>query len=232
MELTIGTWQISIRRVVASESDVARLYDRTAWYWASRAHRIAYHRAYVRLFERLREDRPLAAAEPPSRVLDCGSGTGLFSEAFLRATTAPFNVYGIDLSAKMLARAGSRLQRRGARLHLQQGDVSALPFGDGEMDLVIGALVLEHVRDPLRALREMARALRAGAAVVLVTTRPSAPDRLFRVLYRYRPLPPESLIRWMEEAGLHDIQSHRLTGLARWFACAYTGRKGLGGGEA
>lgn len=232
MELTIGTWQISVRRVLASESDVARLYDRTAWYWDSPAHRIAFRRAYFQLFERLLEDRPLAAAEPLSRVLDCGIGTGLLSEALLRVTATPFDVYGIDLSVKMLARARSRLQRWGVRVHLQQGDVSALPFGDGEIDLVIGALVLEHVRDPLRALREMVRVLRAGAVVVVVTTRPAAPDKLFRVLYRFRPLPPESLIPWMEEAGLHDIQSHRLTGLARWFACAYTGRKGLGGGDA
>jgi ubiquinone/menaquinone biosynthesis C-methylase UbiE len=229
MELTIGTWQIRVRRLAACQSDVARLYDRTAWYWDALARRAAYPRAYFQFFERLREDLPLAAAEPPSRVLDCGSGTGLFSEALLQATATAFDVYGIDLSGKMLARARSRLQRWGVRVHLQQGDVSALPFGDGEMDLVIGALVLEHVRDPLRALREMVRVLRAGAAVVLVTTRPSAPDKLCRVLYRYRPLHPESLIRWMAEAGLHDIRPHRLTGLARWFACGYTGRKGSGG---
>src|SRR5262245_39002940 len=229
MELTIGTWQISVRRVAASESDVARLYDRTAWYWDTLAHRVAYPRAYFQLFERLREDLPLAAVEPLSRVLDCGMGTGLLSEALLQATGTAFDVHGIDLSLKMLARARSRLQRRGVRVHLQQGDVSSLPFGDGEMDLVISALVLEHVRDPLRALREMVRVLRAGAVVVLVTTRPSAPDKLCQVVYRYRPLPPESLIRWMAEAGLCDIQPHRLTGLARWFACGYTGRKGSGG---
>jgi demethylmenaquinone methyltransferase/2-methoxy-6-polyprenyl-1,4-benzoquinol methylase len=217
---------------VAAESDVARLYDRTAWYWDSPVHHIAYRRAYFQLFERLQEDRPLAAAERPSRVLDCGIGTGLFSEALLRATATPFDVYGIDLSVQMLARARSRLQRWGSRVHLQQGDVSALPLGDGEMDLVIGALVLEHVPDPLLALREIVRVLRAGALMVLVTTRPSAPDSLFRALYRYGPVPPESLVRWMEEAGLHDIQSHRLTGFARWFACARTGRKGLGRGAA
>src|SRR5262249_45661159 len=68
MELTIGTWRISVRRVVASESDVARLYDRTAWYWDSCAHPIAYPRAYFQLFQRPREDRPLAAAALPSRV--------------------------------------------------------------------------------------------------------------------------------------------------------------------
>jgi ubiquinone/menaquinone biosynthesis C-methylase UbiE len=232
MELTIGTWRISIRRIAASEADVARLYDRTAWYWDSPAHRMAFRRAYSQLFERLRQDHLPPAAETLSRVLDCGIGTGLLSEALLRITATPFDLYGIDLSGKMLARARSRLQRWGRRVHLQQGDVSALPYGDGEMDLVIGALVLEHVRDPLRALRQMARVLRSTGRVVIVTTLLSAPDKLFRVLYRFRPMPPETFIRWMEEAGLDDIQSYRLSGAAGRLACAYTGRKGSRGGKA
>ena|SRR5215831_7418261 len=231
MQLTVGTWQISVCRVQAGESDVARLYDRTAWYWDSPAHRILFRRAYFELFERLREEHALPAANPPVRVLDCGIGTGLLSEALLRATASPCDLHGIDLSSRMLARARPRLQRWSAGVHLRQGDASALPFGDGEMDLVIGALVLEHVRDPLRALREMVRVLRPGGVVVVVVTRRSAPDKLSRILYRYRPLPPESLVRWMEGAGLHDIRSHGLIGRARRFACAYVGRKGPGGDE-
>jgi len=85
---------------------------------------------------------PLAAAlerleTPPRRVLDVGTGTG----AALRLAGERFpdaELVGVDLAPAMLAEARSVLPREVlARMRLEVADAAALPFGDGEFDLVL-----------------------------------------------------------------------------------------------
>ncbi len=216
---------MTIRRIPPSRSDLVRIYDRNAWYWDSLLHRVSYGQAYVRLFKRLQGDGWLGNADRSARVLDCGIGTGLFSDALMRAVNAPFEIHGVDVSPKMMARARARLMCSSVTARLVYGDVCSLPFADSEMDLVICALMLEHAPSPLGALREMTRVLGAGATLVLVVTRPHAPDMPFRLKYRYRPFRPAQLVEWMTGAGLRDIRSYPLAGIARLFGCAYGGRK-------
>jgi SAM-dependent methyltransferase len=47
------------------------------------------------------------------------------------------------------------------------GDARALPFPDGQFALVISQEMVEHVPDPFRAVREMARVLSAGGTLYL-----------------------------------------------------------------
>lgn len=225
MEVTIGAWRISVHRVHPSRLDLTRLYDTTAWYWDSLPHRISYGYAYGQLFKRLEKDGWLRDMGNPTRVLDCGIGTGLFSDALLRTVNRRFEVCGIDLSEKMLAKARARLMRRGAAFRINSGNVHSLPFGSEAMDLVISGLMLEHVPAPIEALREMTRVARVGATLVVVATRPHAPDHLFRLKYCYKAFPPRRLMGWMSEAGLQDIRSYPLAGIARLFGQAYVGRK-------
>ncbi|ABC83373.1 class I SAM-dependent methyltransferase [Anaeromyxobacter dehalogenans] len=201
---------------------LAGIYDATAWYWDSFLHALTYARAYRRLLARLEADGPHRA--PPGRVLDCGIGAGLFSEAAIRAGGARAGAYGVDLSPRLLARASARLGRQGARPFLARADVRALPIRDAGMDAVISALVLDHLADPAPAIRELARVARPGAWVVLVTTRPLAPDLPFRLLFRYPRHRPDDLVRAMQAAGLKDVRVRSLTGIARIFAVAFTGR--------
>ena len=60
--------------------------------------------------------------------------------------------------------------------------------------------------------------------MVVVATRPHAPDHLFRLKYRYKALPPQKLMEWLRESGLQDIRSYALSGIARLFGKAYVGR--------
>ena len=194
MELAIGTWRISVRRLPPSPSELRRLYDTTAWYWDSCLRCIPFGSAYVRLFKRLATDGWLGGTGETARVLDRGMGTGLFSGALLWTANRRFEVWGIDLSPKMLAKARSRLIRRGVTPRLECGDVRSLPCREGEMDVVISALMLEHAPNPLAALREMVRVARPGATLVVVVTRPHAPDVLFRLIYRYQPFQPLQVV--------------------------------------
>lgn len=201
---------------------LTRIYDATAWYWDSFLHVLTYARAYRKLLAPLADDGRSSATSP--QVLDCGIGAGLFGEAAVRAIGTRARVHGVDLSPRLLARAAARLGRSGVRPLLARADVRALPVRDAAMDLVLSALVLDHLADPAPAIRELARVARPGARVVLVTTRPLAPDLPFRMLFRYPRHRPEDVVRAMEAAGLKDVRRRSLAGVARVFAVAFTGR--------
>ena len=201
---------------------LTRIYDATAWYWGSFVHTQSYGRAYRRLFARLRQGGWFG--QTPSHVLDCGIGAGVLSEAVVRALGPPDRLVGVDLSPRLLERAVARLRERGVEPRLARADVRHLPFRDATMDLVTCGLVLDHLGERSTALAELARVARPGAPVVVVTTRPLAPDLPVRLVFRYARLRPAAVERAMKEAGLRDIQRRSLTGLARIFGIAFVGR--------
>lgn len=109
-----------------------------------------------------------AFADADSTVGDLGCGTGQVSAAL-----APFvaRVVAVDGSAAMLQAARKRLQAFD-NVELRRGDLEALPIDDARLDAATMMLVLHHVPDPGRALRDAARALKPGGRLVLVDMLP------------------------------------------------------------
>lgn len=212
--------------MAAPMPDLIRLYDSTAWYWDSWVHRGLYRKAYFRLFQALQLECRMIRAAGSLRVLDCGIGAGLLAEALARAIKTPLELHGIDTSPGMLKRAQRRLSRSGIRTDLRKADICTLPYQNSEMDLVMGALVLDHIAEPVVALREMARVARPGATVLIIATRPRAPDAPFRAAFHYKPFPEHLVIQWMEDSGIEGSDVKKLSGIARLFAQAYVGSKG------
>jgi demethylmenaquinone methyltransferase/2-methoxy-6-polyprenyl-1,4-benzoquinol methylase len=196
---------------------LTEVYNRNAAYWNSKLYRTAYHRAYVRLFETLKRRSILGR---PERVLDCGIGAGLLAESLIDAGERPV-IYGVDLSAALLGMAHSKLKNAGVAARLAFADVSSLPYRNQEMDLVMSALVLEHVPDPPAAIGEMVRVLRHDGLLIVVATRSGAPDHYFRWKYRYRPYGASLMLEWLTEAGLGNVRPYELSGIAHLFARAY-----------
>ena len=112
--------------------------------------------------------RVAAAAGGP--VLELGCGTGRIALPVGRSGTP---VVGIDLSARMLVRARTRVRRArlGRRVRLVRGDIRHLPFPDGHFALVMAPYgILQSLvgEADLRAtLAAVAAALQPGGRLVL-----------------------------------------------------------------
>ncbi len=99
-------------------------------------------------------------------VADVGTGTGGMLPFLAQVAS---RIVAIDLSAEMLRRARAKARGLGLRdVSFVQGDLSALPIEPATVDAAFAALVLHHAPRPLSALREMARIVRPGGAVVVV----------------------------------------------------------------
>ncbi|MFJ1582228.1 methyltransferase domain-containing protein [Streptomyces sp. NPDC088197] len=105
-------------------------------------------------------------------VLDigCGPGTDLGALADAVSGTgsgsAPGAVIGVDHDQVAVDTARERTADRDTvTVHL--GDVHELPLADGSVDRARTDRVLQHVADPVRALREAHRVLRPGGRLVL-----------------------------------------------------------------
>jgi ubiquinone/menaquinone biosynthesis C-methylase UbiE len=93
------------------------------------------------------------------RILDVGTGTGIFAEAFL---ARGFAVAGIDVNGVMLEVA----RRLVPEAEFKQARAEVIPYGNGEFDLAFLGLLLHETDDPEQALREARRVSRARVVVL------------------------------------------------------------------
>ena len=100
-------------------------------------------------------------------ALDCACGTGTLALAMAGRAR---RVWCTDLSQAMLLRAGRRASRLGLHhLSFALRDVTALPEGDGTLDLSAAGNVLHLLEHPERAVSELLRVTRPGGLVLLPT---------------------------------------------------------------
>ena len=105
------------------------------------------------------------------RVCELGFGSGwLLREMIARFPSAP--ILGLDLSAPFAERTQREL---GARVAIVRGDMDALPFADGVLDVAITSWTLYFMRDIDATLREIRRCVRPGGRVIAATV---APDHM------------------------------------------------------
>lgn len=79
-------------------------------------------------------------------------------------------IRGLNLGcgAEVIRRPGwTNLDAKAALEGVVAGDVTALPFADGSFDRVVASQVLEHLEDPVAALREWARVLAPGGVLLV-----------------------------------------------------------------
>ncbi len=98
------------------------------------------------------------------RVLDAGSGNGIFAREMLEIVGESGHVCGVDSSEPMVSMA-TALCPSGQFL---QGDATDLPVEDSSFDVVTASQLLCFVSAIDRALSEMFRALKPGGRLVIL----------------------------------------------------------------
>lgn len=100
--------------------------------------------------------------EPGSRVLELGPATGYMSRAFVGRGCS---VVGIEFDPGMAQRAAAACER------VIIGDLDQLDLaselGDDRFDAIVSADVIEHLKDPLGALRRLRPFLKEGGRFVI-----------------------------------------------------------------
>jgi ubiquinone/menaquinone biosynthesis C-methylase UbiE len=108
----------------------------------------------------------LDSLRPNMHILDVGCGPGTVT-ADLAALVPDGQVTGLEHSPGVLEQARATAADRGVDkvVKFVVGDVHALDFPDGTFDVVHAHQVLQHVADPIKALREMRRVTKPGGIV-------------------------------------------------------------------
>jgi ubiquinone/menaquinone biosynthesis C-methylase UbiE len=96
------------------------------------------------------------------KVLEVGCGIGVDAR-FLVENGIDYR--GVDYSFRSLQLCRKMLDAANLRCGWVNADAAALPFADGEFDLVVAIGVLHHVPDMEKACRELVRVAKPGAMV-------------------------------------------------------------------
>ncbi|MFI9770635.1 class I SAM-dependent methyltransferase [Streptomyces sp. NPDC052415] len=168
----------------------------------------------------------LGSLRPDMRILDIGCGPGTIT-ADLAALVPQGHVTGVDRAPGVLEQARATAAERGlGNVDFAVADVHALDFPDDTFCVVHAHQVLQHVGDPVRALREMARVTRPGGYIAVrdsdyaaMTWYPASPGMddwldLYRRVARANGGEPDAgrrLKAWALAAGLEDITATSAT---------------------
>src|SRR5262249_35028760 len=107
----------------------------------------------------------LPELRPGMRLLDVGCGPGSITLG-LAQRLAPGEGVGVDLSTETRAAARRTVEAQGVtNLTYREGSVYQLPFPDASFDVAYAHQVLQHLREPSQALREMLRVVRPGGLI-------------------------------------------------------------------
>ncbi|WP_020142705.1 methyltransferase domain-containing protein [Terracoccus sp. 273MFTsu3.1] len=152
------------------------------------------------------------------QVLDVGCGPGTITLDLAGAVGPSGVVVGIENVDGPLEQARRHAAARGdERTRFERADVMALPYAAASFDVVHAHQVLQHLTDPVGALREMARVARPGGIVAVrdvdyasMVWHPASPGMtrwldLYRHLARLNHAEPDAgrhLVAWAHAAGL------------------------------
>ncbi len=155
---------------------------------------------------------------PDMSLLDVGSGPGTIT-ADLAGRVARVTASEVTEQALELARAGIEAGGAG-NVDFAVADAHDLPFADDSFDVVHAHQVLQHVGDPVQALREMRRVTRPGGIVAVRDSdyaafawHPALPEltewmALYQRLARGNGGEPDAgrrLLSWARAAGFEEI---------------------------
>ena len=158
---------------------------------------------------------------PGTSILDIGCGPGTIT-LDLAERVAPAPVLGIDVAPAAIEAARAERERRGTtNVEFRTADLYTLEVEDDTYGIVHAHQVLQHLADPVGALRQMRRVCRPGGVVAArdsdyqaMTWYPAVPAmsawlRMYDAVARANRGEPNAgrfLLSWAHAAGFTDVQ--------------------------
>jgi ubiquinone/menaquinone biosynthesis C-methylase UbiE len=105
-------------------------------------------------------------------VLEVAPGPGYF--AIELAKLGDFKVTGLDISRTFVEIATENARNAGVPIDFRLGNASAMPFAGESFDFIYCSAAFKNFSEPVKALDEMHRVLRAGGEAVVVDLRRDA----------------------------------------------------------
>jgi len=113
-------------------------------------------------FRRIMASAKIGAGQ---RILDVGSGTGMFIPRLLDATGGDGEIHALDYAEEMITEI--RAKQFPANVVPVLADIHETSYADGFFDRIIANACLPHFRDRVRALREIFRILKPGGIFIV-----------------------------------------------------------------
>jgi ubiquinone/menaquinone biosynthesis C-methylase UbiE len=114
---------------------------------------------------------PLLGDIKNKKILDVGAGTGRLAVEFAEQGAC---VTALDVSSKML----ERLKKKNKNIEIIIGDGENLPFKNEEFDIVIGAFLIVHFKDPLKFFDEAYRVLKNNGLFIVTNINQKEPPEI------------------------------------------------------
>ncbi|HZA89089.1 MAG TPA: class I SAM-dependent methyltransferase [Solirubrobacterales bacterium] len=148
------------------------------------------------------------------RVLDVATGSG---NVAIRAAATGAEVVASDLTPENFEAGRREARAQGVELEWVEADAEALPFGDGEFDVVTSSLGAIFAPDHQRVADELLRVCRPGGTIGMINFTPEglAAD-FFAALAPYAPPPPPGAlppVMWGSEDHVRELFGDRLESL-------------------
>lgn len=103
-----------------------------------------------------------------SKVLEAGCGVG--AQTVMLAKNSPnAQITSIDISKDSIKQAKDLVEQNGfSNIEFQTADLFNLPFEDETFDHIFVCFVLEHLQDPIAALKSLRRVLKKGGSITVI----------------------------------------------------------------
>src|SRR5262249_4276766 len=110
--------------------------------------------------------RRIAGRIPPgSDVLEVAPGPGNLA---VELAKRGYRVTGLDISNSFVTIAHDNAVKAGVSVDMRHGNASQMPFDDASFDAIVCEAAFKNFSDPVGALNEMHRVLRAGGEASIV----------------------------------------------------------------